>query len=127
HGAQPARRLAVLDCRRPQGRVQLRGVGPASALGGARPLSDDPDLVPCARRGRLRDRRFRCGWTGRTDLLLRLEREQPVRRAPKHSRLALFAGLLLAVAAVSPSLAAGGPGRAARAKGVSLAPLFDTN
>ena len=33
----------------------------------------------------------------------------------------------MAVAAVSPSQAAGGPGRAARAKGVSLAPLFDTN
>jgi hypothetical protein len=44
-----------------------------------------------------------------------------------HSRLALFAGLSLAIAAVSPSQAAGGPGRAARAKGVSLAPLFDTN
>jgi len=50
-----------------------------------------------------------------------------VRRAPQHSRLALFAGLSLAIAAVPPSWAAGDAGRGARAKGVSLAPLFDTH
>ena len=43
-----------------------------------------------------------------------------------HTRLALFAGLSLAVAAVLPSRAAGAGPAAARAKGVSLAPLFDT-
>ena len=44
-----------------------------------------------------------------------------------HTRLALFAGLFLAVAAVRPSGAAGGPGRAAPSKGISVAPLFDTH
>jgi hypothetical protein len=51
-----------------------------------------------------------------------------VRRALNHSRLALFAGLFLAIAAVLPSRAAGDASRGARAKGVlSLAPLFDTH
>ena len=48
-----------------------------------------------------------------------------MRRALNHSRLALFAGLFLAIAAVLPSRAAGDASRGARAKGVlSLAPLF---
>jgi hypothetical protein len=53
--------------------------------------------------------------------------EEQVTRASAGRRLALLAGLFLALAAASSSGAGGAPGLAARGKGTSLAPLFDTH